>query len=153
MTACFRCAGLGKPVEEKPVPRKVIPRPQPVALPSPPRSVRKGWKAALPSAIEQLELDEDYSEIIKDGRAKANLSQEELARIVKEKLSMIQKIESRKVIPNMKLAKAIEHVLRVKLLVPPSEIPVPASRQKPSPEVTLADVARIKAKDKNAIPI
>lgn len=153
MTACSKCASLGKPVEEKPVPRRVIPRPQPIALPSAPRSVRKDWKAALPSAIEQLELDEDYSEIIKDGRAKANLSQEELARIVKEKLSMIQKIESRKVIPNMKLAKAIEHVLRVKLLVPPSEIPVPASRQKPTPEVTLADVARIKAKDKNAIPI
>jgi putative transcription factor len=100
-----------------------------------------------------LELDEDYSEIIKDGRAKANMSQEELARIVKEKLSMIQKIESGKVIPNMKLAKAIEHVLRVKLLVPPSEIPVPASRQKPTPEATLADIVKIKAKDKDAIPI
>jgi ribosome-binding protein aMBF1 (putative translation factor) len=55
-------------------------------------------------------------------------------------------------IPDMKLAKTLEHVLRVKLLVPVKELPVPASRQKPAPEVTLADVAKIKSKNKDAIP-
>jgi putative transcription factor len=97
-------------------------------------------------------LDEDYSRIIREARGNAGLSQEDLARRVNEKLSVIQKIEAGRMIPDMKLAKTLEHVLRVKLLVPVKELPVPASRQKPAPEVTLADVAKIKSKNKDAIP-
>jgi len=66
---------------------------------------------------------------------------------VKERLSVIRKIELGKMIPNMRLVRELEHVLRVKLLVLISEPPVP----KPAPgaikEVTLADVARIRKKE------
>lgn len=150
MSACPSCASLGKPVADKPTPRTFTPRSRPLTPVSVPRGPRA---ASLPSAYDQLELDDDYSTIIKQARTRANLSQEELARAVKEKLSVIQKIELRKMIPNMKLSRALEHVLRIKLLVPASELPVPLSRQKPAPEVTLADIAKIKAKDKDSIPI
>ena len=66
---------------------------------------------------------------------------------VKERLSVIQKIELGKMTPNMRLAKELEHVLRVKLLVLQSEPPVPKLAPGSTKEVTLADVARIRKKD------
>jgi putative transcription factor len=67
---------------------------------------------------------------------------------VKERLSVIRKIELGKMVPNMRLAKELEHVLRVKLLVLTSEPPVPKlPALGATKEVTLADVARIRNKE------
>jgi len=66
---------------------------------------------------------------------------------VKEHLSIIQKIELGKMAPDIRLAKALEHVLRVKLLVPTSEPPLPKLSTTPTKEITLADVARIRKKE------
>jgi len=68
---------------------------------------------------------------------------------VKEHLSVIRKIELGKMIPNMRLVKELEHVLRVKLLVLTSEPPVPKPAPDATKEVTLADVARIRKKGKD----
>jgi putative transcription factor len=66
---------------------------------------------------------------------------------VKERLSVIQKIELGKMAPNMRLAKELEHVLRIKLLVLASEPPIPKLAPGATKEVTLADVARIRSKE------
>jgi len=66
---------------------------------------------------------------------------------VKERLSMIQKIELGKMVPNMRLTKELEHVLRIKLLVLTSEPQVPKLAPGVMKEVTLADVARIRNKE------
>lgn len=102
-----------------------------------------------PREVQELDIADNYPQIIQKARRKHNLSQEDLAMKVKERLSVIQKIELGKIVPNMRLAKELEHVLRVKLLVLQSEPPVPKPATGATSEVTLADVARIRKKDGN----
>lgn len=75
------------------------------------------------------------------------MTQEELAMKVKERLSIIQKIELGKMAPDVRLAKTLEHVLRIKLLVPTSEPPAPKLSTTPTKEITFADIATIRKKE------
>jgi putative transcription factor len=103
-----------------------------------------------PREIRELDLAEDYPQIIRKGRKKHGLSQEDLAMKVKERLSIIQKMELGKMVPNMRLAKTLEHVLRIKLLVPSNEPPPPKATSGGGKEVTLADIAVIRERGEEA---
>jgi putative transcription factor len=149
MTACEACASLGTPYQEPkaipftasmPAPKRV-----PVAAPGPvpPRPADR----RAPREVQELDIADNYPQIIQKARRKHQLSQEDLAMKVKERLSVIQKIELGKIAPNMRLAKELEHVLRVKLLVLTSEPPVPKPAPSATKEITLADVAKIRRKD------
>jgi len=102
----------------------------------------------LPKVVEESDLIEEYSRVIKEGREKLGISQQDLAFKAKEKLSVIQKIEIGKMSPTMRLSKELEHILRVRLLVPREELdlPSPPRRGEPSPVATLGDVALVKHK-------
>jgi len=149
MTVCGSCAKLGTPYQEpRPqagAPRTVTAKPAPViSLQSvPPRPADR----RVPREIQELDLAEKYPQIIQKARRKHKLTQEDLAMKVKERLSIIQKIELGKMVPDMRLARTLEHVLQVKLLVPPAEPPVPKLATSAAKEVTLADVARIRKKE------
>jgi len=99
-----------------------------------------------PREVQELDIADNYPQIIQKARRKHDLSQEKLAMKVKEHLSVIQKIELGKIVPNMRLAKELEHVLRIKLLVLTTEPPAPKPAPGATKEVTLADVARIRNK-------
>ncbi len=103
----------------------------------------------LPKAVEESDLIEEYSRVIKEGREKLGISQQDLAFKAKEKLTVIQKIEIGKMLPTMRLSKELEHILRVRLLVPREELELPSPPRKasPSPVVTLGDVALVKHKE------
>ena len=102
----------------------------------------------LPKAVEESDLIEDYPTTVKEARAKLGLSQQDLAFKAKEKVTVIQKIEIGKMLPTMRLAKELEHILRIRLLVPRDELEVPAPSRRPSPlpGVTLGDVALVRHK-------
>ena len=102
----------------------------------------------LPKAVEESDLIEDYPTTVKKARAKLGLSQKDLAFKAKEKVTVIQKIEIGKMLPTMRLAKELEHILRIRLLVPRDELEVPAPPRRPSPlpGVTLGDVALVRHK-------
>jgi putative transcription factor len=117
----------------------------PVAVPRPVPSKPADRRA--PREVQELDIADNYPQIIQKARRKHNLSQEELAMKVKERVSVIQKIELGKMGPNMRLAKELEHVLRIKLLVLTSEPPVPKLAPGATKEATLADVARIRSKE------
>jgi len=103
----------------------------------------------LPKAVEESDLIEEYPVTIKEARAKLGLTQQDLAFRAKEKVTVIQKIEIGKMLPTMRLAKELEHILRVRLLVPRDEldIPAPPRRQAGSTETTLGDVALVRHKE------
>jgi len=149
MTVCGSCARLGTPYQEpRPevgVPRTVTTRSAPLISlhPAPPRPADK----RVPRDIQELDLAEKYPQIIQKARRKHKLTQEDLAMKVKERLSIIQKIELGKMVPDMRLARTLEHVLQVKLLVPAAEPPVPKLPATATKEVTLADVAKIRKKE------
>jgi len=148
MTACQTCASLGTPYKEpKPVPLIPIRAARPVSVFAPRPVSPKLADRRAPREVQELDIADNYPQIIQKARRKHKLSQEDLAMKVKERLSVIQKIELGKMTPNMRLAKELEHVLRVKLLVLQSEPPVPKLAPGSTKEVTLADVARIRKKD------
>lgn len=70
---------------------------------------------------EDLELVEDYGEVVRRARMEMGLSQEDLAKQLNEKLTIIKKIEAEEFRPSIELARKIERVLKVKLLVPAEE--------------------------------
>ena len=99
--------------------------------------------SSLPKEVEELEIADNFPSIIKRAREKNRMSQQELATAVKERLSIIQKIELGKMAPNLRLTHAFEHVLKVKLLLPRKETEVPAGKLGQS-EITLGDVVQYK---------
>jgi len=104
---------------------------------------------SLPKAVEDSDLVEDYSHIVKGARERLGLSQTDLAFKAKEKLTVIQKIELGKIMPTMRLTKELEHILRVKLLAPREELEVSTVpvRQAGPRELTLGDIALIRHKE------
>lgn len=105
----------------------------------------------LPKAIEESDLLEEYADIIKEGREKQGLTQQDLAFKAKEKLTVIQKIEIGKMLPTMRLTKELEHILKVRLLAPREEIEIPSPRRpSPAPNVTLGDVALVRHKEEES---
>ncbi|WP_455283790.1 multiprotein bridging factor aMBF1 [[Eubacterium] cellulosolvens] len=149
MTACESCARLGTPYREPKVTFATTPiataRPKPSILPRPvpPRPTDR----RVPKEVDELDLADNYPQIIQKARRKHELSQEELAMKLKERLSIIQKIELGKMVPDIRLARTLEHVLRVKLLMPRSEPPAPKLLASATKQMTLADVARIRKKE------
>ena len=144
MLVCNRCQKLGEPYEEE------APPPQrPLASPvRAPRVPNQRKPADLPKEMQELEVTDDFPEVIRKRRMKLGLSQDELANRVKEKLSVIQKIETGKVAPNTRLCRLLEHELKVKLLVPQKEAELPKTAA-PS-EVTLGDIVKIRGKPENS---
>ena len=145
MLVCHSCQKLGKPYNEEPRP---APQPQPKVIRSTyvPTLARKR-KSELPKEMDQLDLADDVAEQVRKHRTKLGLSQEDLAKRVKEKLSVIQKIENGKMTPDMRLCRTLEHELKVKLLLPHAETEDLPKGSAPS-EVTLGDIIRIKDKAK-----
>jgi len=98
----------------------------------------------LPKEIQELDVAENFSDLVRKRRMKLGWSQEQLANKVKEKLSVIQKVETGKITPDTQLCRRLQHELKIKLLVPRKEAPAP---KVPTPtEVTLGDIVKIKGR-------
>ena len=143
LIVCQSCSSLGKELPGFPERR-----PRAARLGSVPSHTRTPIES-LPKAIEESDLVDDYSRIVKDGREKLGLTQTDLAFKAKEKVTVIQKIELGKILPTMRLTKELEHILRVKLLAPREEIEVSTVpvRQAGPRELTLGDIALIRHKE------
>jgi putative transcription factor len=145
LIVCQKCASLGTQLPGFPNNRI-----------GPPRRVASHTNAPiqrLPKIVEESDVIDEYPNIVKEGRTKLGLSQQDLAFKAKEKITVIQKIEIGKVLPTVRLAKELEHILHVRLLVPADETELPTSkmmRRPSSPTVTLGDIALVKNKQKNS---
>ncbi|MBS7642616.1 MAG: multiprotein bridging factor aMBF1 [Candidatus Bathyarchaeia archaeon] len=65
--------------------------------------------------LESRVLRQDYGRVIKEAREKQGLRIEDLARIIGEKSSVIQRIEAGKLKPDSDLARRLEKVLKISL--------------------------------------
>jgi len=63
-----------------------------------------------------IEIVKGFGSIIKRARERLNLTPEDLGKKIGEKKSVIKKIESEKIIPDVKLAIKLERALKVKIL-------------------------------------
>ena len=141
MMVCERCSSLGSPYIEPEAKKGAYP----TVLR---RRLKKVTAAKKPSPrmiLEDLEVVEDFGRVVRKARERMNLSHEDLGRRIGEKVSVLKKVESGRMIPDLKLARKLEHALKIKLLVPPPEgleaVKVP---HPPNVEPTLGDVVHLK---------
>lgn len=103
-----------------------------------------------PTVPESLELVSDLGQRVRQARRELEMSHEDLGRKIREKVSVIRKIESSKMIPDNAVAEKLEHALKIKLRAPAQEPKVqPALSSKPH-GTTLGDLIQFKLKDKEA---
>ena len=127
----------------------VKPRARPAPLPS---SMRKTpqvnrpqpqvhRRQPAPMVPEGGELVDDYGQLIRKARQAMQLSQEDLCRKIAEKVSVLQKIESGRFVPDDTLVRKLEHALKIQLFQEPSKAPPAEEKFSRRMELTLGDVA------------
>jgi putative transcription factor len=146
LTVCHECSKHGTIIYEEPKPKPTMPvakgtRP-PLAI-----QIRKPPKATVDTSIE---LAEGYGDKIRQAREKIGLSHENLGKKLNEKVSLLKKIETGKMTPDNRLAAKLEHILRIKLIVPASAEKIPKTKipRTESRELTLGDLVQIEGKGK-----
>lgn len=136
LDVCKSCARFGKPEDKwTPVPRKMIP-------------VERAFTVNRPKPRDHFkdlaELVPDFGRKIREARETLGMSPEQLGAKIKEKVTLLKKIEREDISPEDEVRKKLEKELRIKLTDQASE-----SRVKPGSAgrgLTLGDIASIKRK-------
>jgi putative transcription factor len=104
LAVCNKCAKFGEVI------RKTRPRVKE-------EKAKKDFIRNVPQREKVIQIiGEDYTKKIREAREKLSLKQEEFAKIVGEKTSLIQHIESGKTKPSIDLARKIEKSLHIRLI-------------------------------------
>jgi putative transcription factor len=90
------------------------------------------------------EIVEDYNTLIREAREKKGWSREDLGEKVYEKVSVINRLESGRMIPDLKLARKIEGSLDIKLLEKNLETLTDEMDESKVKRATIGDIATIK---------
>lgn len=143
---CFNTLTKKIPVEEglpKSVGKVASKAKRTVAKPPAPKPVEK--KAVKTDSSFEMELVENYRDLIKNRMRELGWDEEELGARTGLKASLIKKIEAGRIVPSIPDARKMEDVLKIKLLKPSSaekeHVPV-KHVAKPLSGVTLGDVLR-----------
>jgi putative transcription factor len=137
LTVCIECSKHGKIVYAEPASSSIAPK-QIAKKPQAPISMVPR-KAMVSNVQITQEVAEDYANAIRSAREKLCLTHEELGKRINEKASVLRNLEAGKMAPNNQLASKLEHMLKIKLLVPISEEKTPLPRSA-SQELTLGDI-------------
>ena len=89
----------------------------------------------------------DYAEIIKRSRESKGLKQEELANEINEKTSLIHKLESKRFIPPLLLARKLEKFLDIRLVGDYRKY-IKTTVNLKNKDLTIGDLINIKKDDK-----
>lgn len=137
LTVCVECSKHGKVVYAEPAaPRQALKKPQ-----APITMVQR--KPLVAQVQITQEVAEDYASKIRVAREKLMLTHEELGKRINEKASVLRNLEVGKMAPNNQLASKLEHMLKIKLLVPISEEKVNQIPKSANQELTLGDIVEI----------
>ena len=132
LNVCKSCAAYGEVLQQVKTEVKKEIKKEPIQKP------------AEPEIIE--ELVEGYAEKIKSKREKLGLKQEDLAKKINEKESIIQKIESGHFTPPINLAKKLERFLGIKIIEEVEEAKVIISPKTSGEGFSLGDFVKVKKK-------
>ncbi len=133
LMVCQRCTPFGK----------VIKRLVPAQKEREKKKKEKGNVKPLPEERELIQtIREDFPDIIRSKRERMGLKQEEFAKYLSEKESVIHKIESGSYTPSLELARKIEKQLGVSLV---EEKEIAPEHVKAKKEIfTIGDVLKVK---------
>ena len=132
---CDECfARLSKSGRVAPVPSKKV-------------SVARGGRQPARPRQEQMELVDDYPDIVRRAREAMGWTQAALAQKLRVSEDLVRKIEQGKVKPTVELARRMESLLKVKLLQP---VEVEEGEELPPADdkLTLGDVVVVRREKK-----
>ena len=116
-----------------------------------PRGARGGIGKRKPPSIlyENLELADDYGIRIRKGRQSLKLNHEEMSRKTGVKISVLQKLEMQKIVPDLDLTRRLERFLKVKLFKLPPETSEPVVKVVTEESaLTLGDIVAMRQQQK-----
>ena len=149
MRVCEKCAKYG----ENEAPRRDFnqtqargPGVKPFSSSEPLPSLGSPRPPSRPPTLEELEVVENFAEIMREQRRKYGMTQEEFGKFLLERSSLINKIEMGKRIPPHKTIRKIERKLGLKLLVPRERFDGVTTTTTVKESTRLGDIARIKKK-------
>ncbi|NHI90405.1 MAG: TIGR00270 family protein [Candidatus Thorarchaeota archaeon] len=96
--------------------------------------------------LDDMELIEDYAEKIRTTRQRKQLSQEDLAQKIGERISTLQSIEAGRLKPTGKTIRGLERELEISLLEPVGTTPIKTSKDRSVAGPTLGDRVVVKRK-------
>lgn len=136
LDVCKSCARFGKPEDKwSPVPKKMVPMERAFTVNRP--KPRDHFK-------DLIELVPDFGRKIREAREGLGLSPEELGERIKEKATLLKKIEREDISPEDEIRKKLEKELKIKLSDQASETRVKSGSS--GRGLTLGDIASIKRK-------
>ncbi|MCK4477111.1 TIGR00270 family protein [Candidatus Bathyarchaeota archaeon] len=150
LIVCSDCATLGSISWEMKTPK---PARSAVKLQRPlKRKLKVSAKHQSPLELT-LDLVNDFDARIRQAREAQLLSHEDLGRKINEKVSVLKKLESHKMTPDLRLAEKLQYALRIKLFVPATEKKISKkllATTLPSKNITLGDLIKSKKKPAEA---
>lgn len=129
MKVCTRCARFGTIKKSHP----------PKARAGMPKGFTGGPTRKTKEKV--LECVDDYNDLIRTAREKKGMKREDLGRAMNEKVSVIARLESGTMVPDIKLAKKIENALGIKILEVREDEKVSSSASS-SGELTIGDLIK-----------
>jgi len=143
LIVCQRCAKTKIPYSARKQEKREFPR----------KMLDKSTKPiTTKTKLDEYRYDivEDYAMRIKSKREELGLTTEILARQVNEKESVIKRLENGKFKPDIHLARKLEKVLKITLLIPQEQITneVEYERLHVNQNITLGDVVELKENKK-----
>ena len=108
LTVCNNCVRFGT-IVEKPLLKKIF-------TPKKSTDTKDTYFTPKERKIFDYQLKSDFYKIIKSAREKIGLKQDKLALEIKERPSVISKIETGKIEPDKKLVKKLEKFLGIELM-------------------------------------
>ncbi|NPB01506.1 MAG: TIGR00270 family protein [Methanopyri archaeon] len=118
LRVCEECAKFGKEVTtpSRERPSGVRRRPGRAPRRGSARPARRGAPSGFDPFKEEWELVPDYPDRVREARERLGMSREDLARELGEKVSVVRRIETGRMEPDLRLARKLERILDVKLL-------------------------------------
>ena len=128
---------------------KDIVRPRSLSRPStaPTTIARQGPRRSRSRSLERYELVEDYARRIREARERLGWSTRVLAMKVKESETTIKRIESGRLRPTLDLARRLEEVLGIRLLVPAVDEEIRVSSRETEGFTTLGEVVNVRGEE------
>jgi|BarGraIncu00222A_1022003.scaffolds.fasta_scaffold13104_1 putative transcription factor len=132
MVTCKECSKFGKIQREPPKPKR----------PGAPRgsATRRVQRPKEPAE----EVVENVNDIVREAREKKGWSREELGEKIYEKASVVTRIESGKMVPDLKLARKIEKLMNIVLVEKNDDVSADEMSHSKIRGATIGDIARIK---------
>ena len=137
MEVCENCSKFGKIQKIPPKPRNLLKK---TSKPKNKNVQQRRIRRDEPTE----ELVENYNILIRKKREEKGWSREDLGNKINEKVSVINRLESGKMVPDIKLAKKLENTLKIILIEKFDDIDLESFKSSSSNGPTLGDIVKIK---------